>query len=181
MPILPLIALTFAVFLILWIADLYFTTRSVKVIGKGIEINPLLRLVMGIRWRFIWPFKIVEISIVSYLLWQIFLLNEEITFSILMGLLLIYSLVVSAGAKVFIDATQRSMPVVMVFIGILLSLLLFIDLNHAEYQNKSAVFNALSECSSKYANLYVLCTTNTTVKESASEFQRYNLSLTIPR
>ena len=181
MPIIPLITLTFAVFLILWISDLYFTTRSIKKIGKGVEMNPLLRGIIGIRAKFIWPFKILEVSIFSYILWRISTLNEEITFSVLLGLILVYSLVVVAGLKVFIDATRRSTPVLMLFMGILLSLLLFIHLNHVEYQNKIAVSNALSECSSRYANLYVACKVNFSSTINSSEYEKYKLNLSIRR
>ena len=182
MPILQLIALTFAVFLIMWVADLYFTTRSVKEIGRGVEMNPLLRGILKIRAKFIWPFKIFEIGIFSYILWQISILNEGITFSVLLSLILVYSLVVFAGLKVFIDATGRSTPVVMLFFALSLSLLLFIHLNHQEYQNKSSVSSAFSDCSSKYAELYALCKTNANVSQSRlSEFEQYGLNLSIRR
>lgn len=182
MPILPLIALTFAVFIILWIADLYFTTRSVKEIGKNVEMNPFLRLVMSIRGKFIWPFKVLEIGIFSYILWRVSTLNEEMTFSVLLGVILVYSVVVAMGLKVFIDVTERSMPVAMLFFALSLSLLLFIHLNHLEYQNKTSVSTALSECSSKYIDLYVACATDKTLNQSKiSESQKYRLNLTIER
>jgi len=145
-------------------------------------MNPLLRGVMKIRAKFIWPFKVLEIGIFSYLLWRISILNEEMTFSVLLGLILFYSLVVVAGLKVFIDVTERSTPVAMLFFALSLSLLLFIHLNHLEYQNKASVSNAFSECSSKYADLYAICKTNTNVSQGRLlEFEKYGLNLSIRR
>lgn len=181
MPLFTLITLTFVVFLILWTSDLYFTTRSVREIGRDIEINPIIRFILRTRGRFIWPFKIAEIIIFSYLIWRLSFLNEEVTFSILMGGILFYSLVIVAGVKVFIEATKRSIPVVLIFLGICLSLFLFISLTYTEYQNKALISNALSDCNSKYALLYVQCTKNVTPIEASPTFKKYGVNLTIQR
>ena len=135
----PLIILTFAVFLVLWIADLFFTSKVTKLLGEKVEVNPLLRFVIGIRGRFLHLFKVAEILIFTYLLWQVSLLNEEMAFSILLGIILLYSFVVLAGMKIYIDAKLGSTSIIVLHMSIIALLIVFIYLNNIEYQNKVSI------------------------------------------
>jgi len=179
MPILHLIFLIFALFLVLWVSDLFFTISCIKKVGKNVEINPFIRLVMSTRSRFIWLFKFLEILVFSYLIWYVSNLNEELGFSLLLGVISVYSLVVLMGLKVFIDLTGKSTPVVLLFFVICVSLLLFIQLNHLEYRNKTTVSNALSECNSNYANCYTSCNSNSTTSYEDRQQLTNSLNLTI--
>jgi hypothetical protein len=162
-------------------ADLYFTIQTINRLGKAVEMNPLVRYVVGIRTRFIWPFKFLEITLFSYLIWRISNLNEELSFSTLLGVIFVYSLVVLMGLKVFIDLTGKSLPVIVLFFALSLLLILFIQLNHVEYRNKVAVSNALSECGSNYSDCLAFCKSSTNSTIENREPIEYNLNLTIPR
>ena len=53
----PLILITFGVFLLFWLGDLYLTLKSVKHLGKHLEINPFIRLILKGRGRLIYLLK----------------------------------------------------------------------------------------------------------------------------
>lgn len=181
MPIFTLIALTFALFLTLWMADLFFTTRSVSKLGVGVELNPYIRFIMSIRGKYIWPFKALEIILFSYVIWATASFDEEVSFSVLLGVIFVYCFVVAMGLKVFIDLTGKSAPVAFLFFCLSILLLLFIYSNHLEYLNKMAVYNALSGCGSAYNELYFACIGNGTSNQSDIPVQKYHLNLTIER
>jgi len=181
MPIQTLIALTFIAFLCLWLADLFFTSRVTKILGKGVEVNPMLSFIIGIRGRFLPLFKIVEISIFSFLLWQVVLLNEKMAFSILLAIIFVYSLAVLAGLKIYIDTIQNSAPVVMLFLLMMILIMVFIYLSYIEYQNKVSIYNALSECSSRYSELYYEYSSKTSNSSNFSSSLEFDFNLTIER
>ena len=181
MPILNLIILTFALFITLWMADLFFTTRSVSKLGVGVELNPVLRFIMSVRGKYIWPFKALEIILFSYVIWKTASFDEEVSFSVLLGVIFVYCFVVAMGLKVYIDLTGKSAPVAFLFFCLSILLLLFIYSNHLEYQNKIALYNALSGCGSAYNDLYFECVGNKTSNQTPIPVQRYHLNLTIER
>ena len=179
MTMLPLIALTYAVFLLMWLSDLYFTIKTVKVVGEVAEVNPIIKLVLKTRGRFIWLFKVIELGVFSYLIYNLSLLDEGRAFHILLLVAFIYSLVIAAGIKVYIDVVGGSGAVVFLFFCLIVCLLLFIYLNHWEYQNRVNAVSSLTECNSNYARLYVNCSTPIDVNQAQPK--KYGLNLTIPR
>jgi len=151
---LPLIIITYGVFLVFWLADIYFTYTGVKRLGVSVEVNPLLHSLMKIRRKFLGLFKLIEITLFSYLVWQLSQLDEELLFNILMGVILFYSLIVAAGIKVYVEVSDCSTPVVLFFLVVSLVLVLLIYLNHMEYVNRGILADSLNDCGKKYASLY---------------------------
>jgi hypothetical protein len=142
----PLILIAYGIFLILWGGDIYFTYYGVKRYGSSVELNPILKSIIGVRRQFLGIFKVIEFCIFTYLVWQLMRLNEEHVFNILLGLILLYSVVVSAGIKVYIDSEQGSSAVVAFVFLLSLCLLTSIYFIHMEYENRVVLASALMDC-----------------------------------
>ncbi len=179
-----LILITFGVFLLFWAGDLYLTVKTVKLLGKNIEINPLMRLLLKGRGKFIYLFKTVEICIFLYLIWTVTKFDGVISFNILLIFILVYSLLVVNNAHVFFRVTgKESGAFKIVFVGLTVCLLLFIYLNYVLYSDISLSYSALATSNEKYTNLYWECKNgNVSItapepKELNSEFPELNLPI----
>ena len=177
---LSLIIASYIVFLVLWIADIYFTYKGVSKLGNSVEVNPLLRGIMNFRRRFLGIFKIAEISLFSYLIWQLSILDDNMVFNLLLVVILVYSLVVAAGIKVYIDAVGNSMPVVIFLFLICVIMVLFMFVAREEHISKSAVVDSLIDCNDAYANIYYGCNLSNS-GDSTTNYSKYVTGITIPR
>ena len=174
-----LVLLTLGVFLLFWLGDLYITLKAVKKSDKNIEINPLLRCIFNYRRRFVYLFKIVEILVFSYLIYYITELGSNISFNILLTFIFIYSLFVVNNAHVYYKITnQESSAFKLIFITLTLFVILFIYLNNLLYSDLSITYNAISECNTKYYDLYNVCNvTNIEVPTLKNVLKELNLSV----
>lgn len=156
-----LILLTFGVFFLFWFGDLYLTIKTTKHLGKKVELNPLIRLILGGRGRLIYLFKIIELSIFLYLM--IFLTKFEgiIPFYILLFFILFYSVLVINNAHVYYKVTKKeSIAFKLIFLGAIVSMLFFVYLNYLLYMDLNTSYNALSQSNQEYNNLYAQCQRN---------------------
>lgn len=152
-----LLIITFAVFLIFWLGDLYLTLKTVKQVGEHLEINPVIRFILKKRGKLIYIFKPLELIIFSYLLW--FLSTEgTISFSILLVFIFAYALLVVNNAHVFYKITKKeSNAFKIIFIAITIALLLFIYLNQMLYSDLRITYNALTNSQEEYNQLMEQC------------------------
>lgn len=150
-----LILLTFFVFAIFWLGDLVLTLKVVKHLGHEVEINPIIRLLLRARGKFIYPFKIVELGAFLYLIWYLSTFEGKTPFYILLVFILFYSLLVANNAHVYYKATvKESIVFKVVYLGLVLSILFFIYLNYLLYKDLETSYNALGDANSKYAELH---------------------------
>lgn len=179
-----LVLITFFVFLLFWAGDLYLTIKTVKQLGRNIEINPVMRFLLNGRGKFIYFFKIAEIGIFLYLIWTVTKFDGVISFNILLIFILVYSLLVVNNAHVFFRVTgKESGAFKIIFVGLTICLLLFIYLNYVLYSDISLSYSALAKSNDKYTNLYWQCKNgNASItapepKELNSEFPELNLPI----
>lgn len=150
-----LILLVLLVFSIFWLGDLALTLKVVKHLGHEVEINPIMRLVLRGRGRFIYLFKAAELATFLYLIWYLSSFEGKIPFYILLVYILFYSLLVANNAHVYYQATHKeSLIFKFIYLGLVLSILFFIYLNYMLYRDLDTSFNALGIANSKYADLY---------------------------
>src|SRR3989344_2729004 len=102
-----LIFLTFFVFFIFWFGDFYLTLITIKHVGYGIEINPLLKIIFKYRGKFIYIFKLIEISVFLYLIYIITKFQGVMSFRILLTFILFYSLLVVNNSNIYFKATRK--------------------------------------------------------------------------
>lgn len=153
--VLYLILITFIVFAIFWLGDLLITLKTVKRIGKSVEVNPLVKLFFVFRGRFIYLFKLVEIGAFLYLIWFISNFDGVLPFHMLLGFILLYSLLVVNNAHVYYKVTgQESLIFKAVYVGTVLAMLAFIYLNFLLFQDLNTAYKALGDANVKYNTLY---------------------------
>ena len=156
--------ITFGVFVLFWLGDLYLTLKTVKYLGSNVEINPLVKFVLKGRGKLIFLFKPLELFAFLYLIWFLNKFEGFIQFHILLVFILFYSLIVVNNAHVFFKATKKeSIAFKVIFIGLTIALLLFIYLNYLMYLDLGVAYNAVSDSNDKYNDLYWQCLGNNTI------------------
>ena len=164
-----LILITFGVFLLFWIGDFYLTIRTVKKLGSGIEINPILKVLLRGRGRLIYLFKPIELIAFLYLVWVLSKFEGSISFNIILWFIFIYSLIVINNAHVYYKATSKeSIAFKMLFFGLTLACLLFIYLNYMLYLDLRTAYIALDKSNDKYNELYASCYFKDAMPENSS-------------
>ena len=154
---LTLILLTFLVFVVLWVSDLYLTLKVVKKVGVKAEANPLLRKVLSFRGRFSWAFKGIELLLFLYLIYYLSTFGT-LPFYILLGYIFFYAILVANNSRVYFQVTKKSSPAFRyTFLIISLLLIMFIYLNFLFYSGLTLTFDELRTCQSEYKNVYREC------------------------
>jgi hypothetical protein len=178
-----LILLTFIVFVIFWFGDLILTLKTTKYVGRKVEINPFMRLIIRVRGKFIYLFKIVELGVFLYLIWFLTTFEEALPFYILLAFIFVYGLFVANNAHVYYKVTNKESGVFkLVYICLIIAMLFFIYLNYLLYLDLGTYFGALSQSNIKYNALYWECTANKTInasmpQEISSILESLNLSI----
>jgi len=153
-----LILITFGVFVILWLGDLYLTLKTVKHLSRDIELNPIINFILKGRGKLIYLFKPLELIAFLYLIWFLNKFEGVIPFYILLVFIFFYALLVINNAHVFYKATgKESMVFKVVFLGLTIAMLFFIYLNYLLYLDLGVAYNALAESNDKYNELYWQC------------------------
>lgn len=177
-----LILLTFSVFFVFWLGDLYLTKKTVNKIGTGAEFNPLMRRILQVRGRFIWIFKTVEIGLFLYLLYFLTILgNATIPFYVLLGYILLYGILVANNSGVYFKVTgKESVAFRYIFITAMIILILFIYLNFYIYSGLVLSYDSLQTCQSGYSQLAWECNQTTIVDNLTNQLDNILNSLNIP-
>jgi len=182
---LVLIFLTFFVFLILWIGDFYITKKIVKKVGTKVEINILLRKILSFRGKFIWIFKAIELGLFLYLIYYIQTFSGEVSFYILLGYILFYTILVTNNSRVYFQVTRKASEAFMLmFLVISISLLGFIYLNFLMYSGLVMTYEELGKCQSNYKNVYWECYQKNVTSEVPKELEdiigSFDISIPMP-
>lgn len=180
---LPLILYVIAIFLTLWIADLYFTVKSVSKLGEKIEVNPIIRSMLKLKGKHIWAYKVVEIGIfgicayVLYFRWiESFKEAQSILF-VLFGLIFIYALLVAQGLNVYSQIYRRNKAGAILLLLFVFYTLFFVNLNYNLFSNNVSLSNELSSCNKEYVNVYSECKGIAPPKDFTKKF---DLNLLLP-
>jgi hypothetical protein len=180
-----LILLTFFVFFVFWLGDLYITKKTIDKTGIKAELNPLMRTVLRVRRRFIWVFKIIEIGLFLYLL--IFLTtigSGMIPFYILLFYIFFYSILVANNSRVYYKVTNKeTVAFSYIFICVSILLILFIYLNYMMYSGLTMTYNEFRKCQTDYKKLNWECYKNESTVQPSSELKDIlgDLNILIPR
>lgn len=177
-----LIFLTFFVFAILWVGDLYITIKTVKKKGTKVELNPLMRLLL--HGKAIWIFKVVELGLFLYLLYFVTQISTGVVpFYILLGYILLFTIIVANNSRVYSKITGETSTVFhYIFIGIAIALTFFIYMNYLMYTGLTLSYNTLMDCQSNYKQLNWECYGNDTgiQSHSTSQLEEILKTLDIP-
>ncbi len=150
--------ITFGVFVLFWAGDLYLTLKTVKHLGRHIEINPIIKFVLRGRGKFIYLFKPIELIAFLYLIWFLNRFEGVIPFYILLVFILFYALLVVNNAHVFYKVTKKeSRAFKIIFVGLTIAMLFFIYLNYLLYLDLGVSYGALYESNEKYNELFWQC------------------------
>ena len=150
-----LILITFGVFVIFWLGDLYLTLKTVKHLGKDIEINPIIKFILKGRGRLIYLFKPLELIAFLYLIGFLNRFEAVIPFYILLVFIFFYAMLVVNNAHVFYKATQKeSIAFKVIFIGLTIAMLFFIYLNYLLYLDLGISYDALAKSNDRYNELF---------------------------
>ena len=149
-----LILILLFVFIVFWLGDLFLTIKSVDKLNPSLEINPIIRFILKGRRKFIYLFKPLELFAFIYLIWYLSNFQNSISFMVLLGFIFIYSLLVFNNSHVYYKITgKESIIFNWVFIGLAISLILFIYLNYLLYQDLGITYAALESSNNKYNEL----------------------------
>jgi len=155
---LPLILLTFSVFLTLWIGDFYLTLKTTKKAGYRVEINPIMQIFFRVRRQYVWIFKLVELSIFFYLIYFLTSIAETTQFYMLLVYIIIYAILVANNSRVYYKITgKESLAINYILILVVIFTALFIYLNFFLYSNIKTSYNVLGQCKESFNNLYWSC------------------------
>mgnify|MGYP001573989451 CR=1 FL=1 len=163
-----LILITFGVFVLFWLGDLYLTLKTIKHLGKHLEINPIIRFVLRGRGRLIYLLKPLELAAFLYLLWFLTKFEGALSFNILLIFIFVYAMLVVNNAHVYYKITKKeSKAFKVIFVGLTIMLLFFVYLNYQLYLGLNISYDALAESNARYNKLFWQC-----------EYQ--NISTTLP-
>ena len=178
-----LLLLTFAVFMIFWLGDLYLTIKVIKKVGKNAEANPLMKLFL-FRGKWVFAFKALELGIFLYLIYFITAISSGVVpFYILLGYIIIYSLLVMNNGRVYYNVTGKQSSVLsLIFFFTSVILVLFMYLNYLMYGGLTVTYSRLMESEHNYNQLNWECNhQNITTNASAdSELMNILSTLNIP-
>jgi len=179
-----LILLVFGVFVIFWLGDLVLTVKTVKKLGHGVEVNPIIRTILKFRGRFIYVFKIVEIGAFLYLIWYITKFNSNLSYTILLVFIFIYSLFVLNNSYVYGKIIRKQSIVFgLIYITLVLAILLFIHLNFLLYHDLGVTYDAIKISNDDYNELYAECKQQNISAEEPQDIEDFlaDLNLSIRR
>jgi len=155
---LPLILLTFGVFLTLWIGDFYLTWKTAKRVGSSVELNPIMKSLLKFRGKYLVVFKAVELGLFFYLLYYLTSFSGTVPFYTLLGYILFYGFLVANNNKVCYDVTgEQSSSINYIFVALIFFVTVFIYLNNLLYSNLTTSYYAISGCKSSFNDLYWSC------------------------
>jgi len=154
---LPFVIALSAFFLLLWLADLYFTFKSTEKKGNMLEANPLMRALLRARRAHLYLFKGLEILCFLALVYFISSQNADYPVLFLLVAIAVYALVVSNGMAIYLQITKNHAVVARLFFLACLAALFFAYLAYVEYVNGTSLFNSTSKCCSDYAELKASC------------------------
>lgn len=130
-------------------------------LDESTEVNPLIRKVLGFRKKFLWLFKLLEISAFAYLIYYLASFDSSLSFNILLGYILFYGFLVWNNNRVYYKATgEPSTTFRGIFALMLVISVSFIYLNNALYQDLQTSYESISECSTDYRELQDQCSQN---------------------
>lgn len=176
-----LLLITFGVFIIFWLGDLYLTLKTVKHLGRNIELNPIIKCVLRGRGKLIYILKPIELVMFLYLLWFLAKFDGTRSFYILVIFIFIYSLIVLNNAHVYYLVTKKeSLAFKLIFVGAIVALLLFLYLNYMLYSNLRVSYDELAKVNEKYSKLSAqYAIENTAEKKPIEEHPITDLNLTV--
>ena len=155
---LTLIFLTLGAFTLLWIGDFYLTLKTIKKMSYKIEINPIIRIFLRFRGRYIWLFKIAEFGVFLYLIYFLTNFINTTPFYILLVYIFFYSLLVANNSHIYYKVTGKEDSILKyIFIGISIYIILFIYLNYLFYSDIVTTYSVISNYQTSYNNLYQTC------------------------
>ena len=103
----PFVIVLSGFFLLLWLADLYFTLKSTEKKGHGLEANPLMRALLQARRAHLYLFKALEILCFFVLIYFISNQNADYPVIILLLAIAVYAFVVSNGMAIYLQITKK--------------------------------------------------------------------------
>ena len=176
---LPFVIALSAFFLLLWLADLFFTLRSTEKKGHKLEANPLMRMLLQARRAHLYLFKGLEILCFFALIYIISNQNADYPVIILLIAIAVYAFVVSNGMAIYLQITKKHEVVARLFFLACLAVLFFAYLAYEEYVNGTSLFSSTSKCCSDYATLKASCAgSNAPVAQNKGN--DYGLNITLP-
>jgi len=175
--ILPFVIILSAFFLILWVADLYFTLKSTEKKGRELEANPLMRMLLKERRAHLYIFKALEIICFFALVYLISFQSADYAVIIFLVAIGIYALVVSNGMAIYLRITKKhSIPSLLLFFTCVTALF-FAYLAYETFANGASLFSSCSKCCEQYAALKASCTSG---NAPVGQNRDYGLNITLP-
>jgi len=174
---LPFVLVLSAFFLLLWLADLFFTLRSTEKKGHMLEANPLMRMLLKERRAHLYLFKGLEILCFFALIYLISNQNADYPVIILLVAIAGYAFVVSNGMAIYLQITKKHAVVARLFFLACLAALFFAYLAYEEYVNGTSLFSSTSKCCSDYAALKASCAGSNAPVVPGKD---YGLNITLP-
>lgn len=177
---LPLILLTFSVFVTLWMGDFYLTLKTAKRIGPAAELNPVLRSFLRLKGKYVWIFKMAELSLFFYLIYYLTSFTGTLPFYTLLVYIVLYGVLVANNSRVYYNVTgEQSLALNYVFITIVVFVTLFIYLNYLLYSNLTLSYNTLTKCYSSFNDLYWSCKQQNATESTALSTELGNILSTL--
>ena len=175
---LPFVIALSAFFLLLWLADLYFTLRSTEKKGHKLEANPLMRALLQARRSHLYLFKGLEILCFFILIYLVSNQNADYPVLFLLAAIAVYAFVVANGMAIYLQITKKHSVVARLFFLACLAALFFAYLAYMEYTNGASLFSSTSKCCSDYAALKASCASAPV--PPAGQNKDYGLNITLP-
>ena len=149
--VLPLVILTLVVYIALWLADIHLTLKTVGKTGRHAEGNPIMKLLLGARRRYLWSFKAVEMGAFLYLVFYLTSFAEG-SFALvpLLVYVVVYAAIFANNSKIaFLETGKDSSITYMMVVLLAVALVILIYLNYGMYQDLSSSYERLLECKSQ--------------------------------
>jgi len=175
--ILPFVVILSVFFLILWVADLFFTLKSTERKGHGLEANPLMRMLLKERRAHLYIYKALEIICFFALIYLISFQNAGYAVSILLLATGVYALVVSNGMAIYLEIAKKPAVAARLLFLVCLAALFFAYLAYETFANGNSLFNSCSKCCDDYATLKASCTPSQPVIQNYSQNQDINITV----
>jgi len=156
--ILPFVILLSGFFLILWVADLFFTLKSTEKKGRELEVNPLMRMLLKERRAHLYIYKALEIICFFALIYLISFQNADYAVIILLVATGVYAFVVSNGMAIYLEIARKPAVASRLLFLVCLAVLFFAYLAYEIFVNGNSLFNSCSKCCDDYAALKASCT-----------------------
>jgi len=149
--VLPLILLTLAVYFALWLADIHLTLKTVSKAGHKSEGNPIMRRLLGMRRRYLWTFKALEMAAFLYLVFYLTSFAEgSLALLPLLLYIVVYAFIFANNSKItFLETGKDSSVTYAMVVFMALALVLLIYLNYGMYQDLSTSYERLLGCKSQ--------------------------------